>query len=100
MERPTKTPSPPPLARGDQRNGNARSIAAGEGGGPPQRKPRIRPDISDAARFARPSGHAGWTLPGFHFSPGRLDALQVREAGLHLDQRPHRLDSIILAGTT
>ena len=70
---------------------------AGEGGDAPRRTPRIRPDVIDPTRVAGSSGNAGWTLTGFHLSPGSLDALHVIEAGSRLGHRPDRLVSIILA---
>src|SRR5205807_355723 len=85
------------LAIGHQRNCNARSVAACEGGDSPGRKPRIRPDIIDATSFAGPSRNAGWTLTGFPLSPGSLDALQVIEAGSRLGHRPNGLLGIIFA---
>src|SRR5882724_340532 len=97
IERATKIYCAPRPADGDQRHCNARSVAACEGGGSPRREPRIRPDIIDPTSFAGPSHNAGWTLTGFHRSPGSLDALHVIETGSRLGHRPNRLLGIILA---
>ena len=96
-QRATKIHCASRLATGDQRNCHARNIAAGEGGGPPRRKSRLRPDIVDATHLAGPSGQARWTLTGFQLSPGGLDTLHVIEAGSRLGHRPNRLVSIIFA---
>src|SRR2546426_12223381 len=97
IERATKIHRAPLFAMGDQRNCNARRVAACEGGDSPRRKPRIRPDIIDPTSFAGPSRNAGWTLTGFHLSPGSLDALQVVEAGSRLGHWPNGLLGIIFA---
>src|SRR3989454_7877568 len=97
IERATKIHCASGLAIGHQRNCNARSVAACEGGDSPGRKPRIRPDIIDATSFAGPSRNAGWTLTGFPLSPGSLDALQVIEARSRLGHRPNGLLGVILA---
>src|SRR5438552_6574959 len=96
-ERATKIHCAPLLAMGDQRNCNARSVAACEGGDSPRRTPRICPDIIDPTHFAGPSRNAGWTLTGLHLSPGSLDALQVIEAGSRPGHRPNGLLGIIFA---
>src|SRR5438132_11479359 len=70
IERATKIHCAPRLATGDQRNCNARRVAAFEGGDSPRRTSRIRPDIIDPTSFAGPRRDAGWTLTGFHRSPG------------------------------
>src|SRR5437773_10025095 len=97
IERATKIHCAPLLVMGDQRNCYARSVAACEGGDSPRRKPRICPDIIDPTSFAGASRNAGWTLIGFHLSPGSLDALQVIEAGSRLGHRPNSLLGIIFA---
>src|SRR2546429_1333032 len=96
-ERAAKVHGAPLFALGDQRNCNARNVAACEGDDSPGRKPRICPDIINPRSFAGPSGNARWTLTDFHLSPGSLDALQVIEAGSGLGHRPNGLLGIIFA---
>src|SRR5882724_250497 len=97
IERATKIHCAPRLAMGDQRNCNARSVAAREGGDSPRRRPRIRPDIIDPASVAGPSRNADWTLTVFQLSPGSPDALQVVEAVSRLGHRPNGFLGIIFA---
>src|SRR5437870_11362827 len=98
IERATKIHRAPLFAMGDQRNCNARSVAACEGGDSPRRKPRIRPDIIDPTGFAGPNRNASWTLTCFHLvSPGNLDLLQVIETVSRLRHRPNSLLGIIFA---
>src|SRR5919109_3229747 len=97
IERAVKIHCAPRLAIRDQRNRNARSVAACEGGDSPRRKPRIRPDIIDPTSFAGPNRNVGWTLTCFRLSPGDLDALQVIEAVSRPCHRPNGLLDIVFA---
>src|SRR5882724_56556 len=99
IERAMKIHCAPRLAISDQRNGDARSVAACEGGDSPRRKPRIRPDIIDPTSFAGPNCNAGWTLTCFRLSPRDLDALQVIETVSRPCHRPNGLLDIIFAVT-
>src|SRR5918996_658750 len=98
IERAAKIHCAARLASGDQRNCNARNVAAREGGDSPRRKFQIRPDIIDPASFAGPNRNAGWTLTCFRLlSPGNLDALQVIATVSRLSHRPNSPVGIIFA---
>src|SRR5918996_4441110 len=97
IERAAKIHCAARLASGDQRNCNARNVAAREGGDSPRRKFQIRPDIIDPTSFAGPNRDAGWTLTCFRLSPGDLDALQVIEAVSRPYHRPNGLLDIVFA---
>src|SRR5438132_5867683 len=99
IERAMKLHCAPRLAIRDQRHGNARSVAASEGGASPRSKPRIRPNIIDPTSFAGPNRNAGWPLTCFRLTPGHLDALQVIETVSRLCYWPHGLLGIIFAVT-
>src|SRR2546425_12654817 len=77
VERATEIDGAPSRVRGDQRNGNAGGVTAGEGGGPPRSHSRVRPDIIDPTRAAGPSRNADGPLTDVRLAPGRLEALQV-----------------------
>src|SRR5262249_18220828 len=85
-----------PLSVSNQRERNARSIAARGGLSAPRSQNRVGPSVFDPTRFASPEGDAGRTpTPLCLFTPGNPGVFQVIDAVSRFCHRANRLFGVV-----